>query len=305
MATQRAYTDWISYNLELEGRPLSINKVLVVGLGMMGHGIAQTCAQSGLTTFVYDSSEGARQRGVDRISEQIVGRIKKGKLTEEEGQATLARVIPVSSFAEAKEADLVVEAVFENLELKQEVFRALDQVMPAATIFASNTSALPISPMAAVTQRPERVIGVHFHSPVVVMRLVEVIRGLRTSDETFAAVQEFLQKVQKSPVEVKKDSPGFITNRVYMPMFNEAVWTVYEGVATAEDVDQAMRDGFNFPMGPLQLGDFVGLDTMLHILEDLNERCGGNKFIPCPLHRSLVASGYLGRKSGRGFYAYE
>lgn len=284
---------------------MSIEKVLVVGLGMMGHGIAQTSAQAGLTTYVYDSNEDSRNRGVARIAEQITGRVKKGKLTEEEGQGILNLIVPVSSFEEAKVADLVIEAVFEDLDLKREVFRALDKVMPEKTIFASNTSALPISPMAAVTQRPERFIGVHFHSPVVVMRLVEVIRGLRTSDETLAAVQEFLQRVQKSPVEVKKDSPGFITNRVYMPMFNEAVWTVYEGVSTPEDVDQAMRDGFNFPMGPLQLGDFVGLDTMLHILEDLNEKCGGNKFLPCPLHRSLVASGYLGRKSGRGFYVYE
>ena len=272
---------------------------------MMGHGIAQTSAQAGFTTYVYDSNEESRNRGVARIAEQITGRVKKGKLTEEEGQRILNLIVPVSSFEEAKKADLVIEAVFEDLDLKREVFRALDKVMADHTIFASNTSALPISPMAAVTQRPDRFIGVHFHSPVVVMRLVEVIRGLRTSDETLAAVQEFLQKVQKSPVEVKKDSPGFITNRVYMPMFNEAVWTVYEGVSTAEDVDQAMRDGFNFPMGPLQLGDFVGLDTMLHILEDLNEKCGGNKFLPCPLHRSLVASGYLGRKSGRGFYVYE
>ena len=290
--------------LQEKGKQLSIEKVLVVGMGMMGHGIAQTSAQAGLTTYVYDNDQASISRGVDRINEQVNGRVKKGKLSEAEGQEIMARVIPVSRFEEAKDADLVIEAVFENLDVKREVFRALDQVMPEGTIFASNTSALPISPMAAVTQRPDRFIGVHFHSPVVVMRLVEVIRVLRTSDETLAAVQEFLQKVQKSPVEVKKDSPGFITNRVYMPMFNEAVWTVYEGVATAEDVDQAMRDGFNFPMGPLQLGDFVGLDTMLHILEDLNEKCGGNKFIPCPLHRSLVASGYLGRKSGRGFYVY-
>jgi 3-hydroxybutyryl-CoA dehydrogenase len=271
---------------------------------MMGHGIAQTSAQAGLTTYVYDNDEKSRDRGVARISEQVMGRVSKGKLTEEQAQKILGRIIPVSRFEEAKNADLVIEAVFEDLDLKREVFRALDKVMPDATIFASNTSALPISPMAAVTQRPDRFIGVHFHSPVVVMRLVEVIRGLRTSDETLEAVQGFLQRVQKSPVEVKKDSPGFITNRVYMPMFNEAVWTVYEGVATVEDVDQAMRDGFNFPMGPLQLGDFVGLDTMLHILEDLNEQCGGNKFIPCPLHRSLVASGYLGKKSGQGFYSY-
>ncbi len=283
---------------------MSIENVLVVGLGMMGHGIAQTSAQAGLTTYVYDNDEKSRDRGVARISEQVMGRVSKGKLTEEEAEKILGRIIPVSGFEEAKNADLVIEAVFEDLDLKREVFRALDKVMPDATIFASNTSALPISPMAAVTQRPDRFIGVHFHSPVVVMRLVEVIRGLRTSDATLEAVQGFLQKVQKSPVEVKKDSPGFITNRVYMPMFNEAVWTVYEGVATVEDVDQAMRDGFNFPMGPLQLGDFVGLDTMLHILEDLNEQCGGNKFIPCPLHRSLVASGYLGRKSGQGFYSY-
>ncbi len=279
--------------------------MLVVGLGMMGHGIAQTSAQAGLTTFVYDTNEGARNRGVERITDQVMGRVAKGKLNQDEAETILGRIIPVSNFDEAKEADLVIEAVFEDLDLKRDVFRALDKVMPERTIFASNTSALPISPMAAVTQRPERFIGVHFHSPVVVMRLVEVIRGLRTSDETLAAVQEFLQKVQKSPVEVKKDSPGFITNRVYMPMFNEAVWTVYEGVSTAADVDQAMRDGFNFPMGPLQLGDFVGLDTMLHILEDLHEKCGGNKFLPCPLHRSLVASGYLGRKSGQGFYVYE
>ncbi len=283
---------------------MSIENVLVVGLGMMGHGIAQTSAQAGLTTYVYDNDEKSRDRGVARISEQVMGRVSKGKLTEEEAEKILGRIIPVSGFEEAKNADLVIEAVFEDLDLKREVFRALDKVMPDATIFASNTSALPISPMAAVTQRPDRFIGVHFHSPVVVMRLVEVIRGLRTSDATLEAVQGFLQRVQKSPVEVKKDSPGFITNRVYMPMFNEAVWTVYEGVATVEDVDQAMRDGFNFPMGPLQLGDFVGLDTMLHILEDLNEQCGGNKFIPCPLHRSLVASGYLGRKSGQGFYSY-
>lgn len=284
---------------------MSIQSVFVVGLGMMGHGIAQTTAQSGLQTYVYDSDPQARQRGVGRIAKQVEGRVAKGKLAKDEADAIMARIVPVSSFEEAKDADLVIEAVFEDLELKREVFRELDRVMSPRTIFASNTSALPISPMAAVTRRPERFIGVHFHSPVVVMKLVEVIRGLLTDDETLSQIMEFLSAVHKSPVEVMKDAPGFITNRVYMPMFNEAVWSVYEGVATVESVDQAMRDGFNFPMGPLQLGDFVGLDTMLHILEDLHARCGGNKFLPCPLHRSLVAAGYLGLKAGRGFYAYE
>lgn len=283
---------------------MSIKSVLVVGMGMMGHGIAQSAAQAGFKTFVYDSSEAALKRGLGWIEQSLQGRVQKGKLSQEQMQQMLQNLVPVASFAEARDADLVIEAVFENLDLKRQVFAELDGVMAPHTILASNTSALPITPMAAATKRPERFIGIHFHSPVVVMKLVEVIRGLLTDDATYATVQDFVRALGKSPVEIKKDVPGFITNRVYMPMFNEAVWTVYEGVATVEDVDRAMRDGFNFPMGPLQLGDFVGLDTMLHILEDLHQRCGGNKFLPCPLHRSLVAAGHLGRKSGRGFYTY-
>jgi 3-hydroxybutyryl-CoA dehydrogenase len=284
---------------------LEIKQVSVIGAGQMGSGIAQVTAQAGFDVTLLDTTETLVQKGLERISSNLNRSLAKGKINEEDRDALLSRIRTTTRLEEAtKEADLVIEAVVENMEVKADVFRKLDALCPPHTILASNTSSLPITEIAAVTKRPEKVIGMHFMNPVSVMKLVEVIRGLATADEVFAAVESMAIRLGKVPVEVN-DYPGFVSNRILMPMINEAIYAVYEGVATPEAIDQVMKLGMNHPMGPLTLADFIGLDTCLYIMETLYEGFGDSKYRPCPLLRKYVKAGWLGRKSGRGFYVYE
>lgn len=284
---------------------MEIKQITVIGAGQMGSGIAQVAAQAGFQVTLLDVSEAFVTRGIERIANQLERGVAKGKWTAQEKDAVLSRIKPAVQLEEAaKEADMVIEAVIEKMEVKTDLFRQLDQNCPAHTILASNTSSLPITEIAAVTSRPERVIGMHFMNPVPVMKLVEIIRGLATEDEVYGMVKELAEAMGKVPVEVN-DFPGFVSNRILMPMINEAIYAVYEGVAKPEAVDQVMKLGMNHPMGPLTLADFIGLDTCLYIMETLYEGFGDSKYRPCPLLRKYVKAGWLGKKSGRGFYQYE
>ena len=271
--------------------------VLVVGAGQMGGGIAQVVAASGRSVSLHDAAPGAVERGLEAMSRSL------GKLAEKGGpdpDEVLARVQPAQGFVEA---DLMIEAVVEDPEIKEQVFRAADKVLPPEAILASNTSSIPITSLAAATGRPERVIGMHFFNPVPVMGLVEVVRGLETSDETAAAISELARELGKTPAEAR-DFPGFVSNRILMPFVNEAAFALMEGVADAESIDTIARLGFNHPIGPLALADLIGLDTCLAIMEVLHEGLGDQRYAPCPLLRQYVQAGRLGRKSGRGFYEY-
>ncbi len=283
---------------------MAINKVLVVGLGQMGYGIAEVCIQNGFETYAYDISKEAAERGLKGIDKDLSKLVDRGKLSDADKQAMLARIKVVESIEQARDVDLVIEAVFEDLELKKKVFADLGRVMNPKTILGSNTSSLPATPMSAATGRPDKFIIIHFHQPPTIMKLIELVRALDTSDETTEAAKEFCQKINKTVVEVKKDCPGFLTNRTMMALLNEVYYCLYEGICTPEDMDTAFKAGFNWPMGPVELSDFIGLDTCLHILEGLHQARGGDKFIPCPLLSNMVAAGYLGRKGGRGFYTY-
>ena len=283
---------------------MTIKKVMVIGAGQMGSGIAQVCAQSGFDVLLNDMNKEALDKGMNRIEKLLAKSVEKERMTESDKEATMSRLKPSSTLEDAKDCDLVIEAVVENMDVKTSVFQQLDEITPKHAILASNTSSLPITEICAVTKRPEQVIGMHFMNPVPVMKLVEVIRGLQTSDETFTKIDEMAKQLNKTSVEVN-DFPGFVANRVLMPMINEAVYTVYEGVASVEDVDTVMKLGMNHPMGPLTLADFIGLDTCLYIMEVLHEGLGDSKYRPCPLLRKYVSAGWLGRKSGRGFYTYD
>lgn len=281
-----------------------IQKVMVVGAGQMGSGIAQVCAQAGYDVLLNDMNEDALSKGMSRIEGLLARAVEKERMTEEEKQATMGRLTASSTLNDAKDCDLVIEAVVENMDVKTSVFKQLDEIAPKHAILASNTSSLPITDICAATNRPDQVIGMHFMNPVPVMQLVEVIRGLQTSDDVYQQIADMCVKLNKTSVEVN-DFPGFVANRILMPMINEAVYTVYEGVASVEDVDAVMKLGMNHPMGPLTLADFIGLDTCLSIMEVLHEGLGDSKYRPCPLLRKYVSAGWLGRKSGRGFYQYE
>ncbi|MCS1352350.1 3-hydroxybutyryl-CoA dehydrogenase [Mechercharimyces sp. CAU 1602] len=284
---------------------MSIRRITVIGAGQMGGGIAQVGAQAGYEVTLHDMNAKALAQGMEAIHKRLTRAVEKGKMNIEARDATLERLTSSPDLTEAaQEADIVIEAIVENMEVKTEIFRNLDVICPAHTILASNTSSLPITEIAASTKRPERVIGMHFMNPVPVMKLVEVIRGLATTDEVYHTVEMLAKQMQKEPVEVN-DFPGFVSNRVLMPMINEAIYTVYEGVATPEAVDQVMKLGMNHPMGPLTLADFIGLDTCLYIMETLYEGFGDSKYRPCPLLRKYVKAGWLGKKSGRGFYVYD
>jgi 3-hydroxybutyryl-CoA dehydrogenase len=277
--------------------------VAVLGAGTMGNGIAQVFAQRGHEVRLRDLSREILDRGLAAIDRSLTRLADKGKLRPEDRDSTLARIRPVTDLEAAAEAGLVVEAVVEKLEVKSELFREIDRLAPPGAILASNTSSISITRLGAATGRPEQVIGMHFMNPVPLMALVEVIRGQATSDATTATVVELAKALGKVPVEVN-DYPGFVSNRVLMPMINEAVYAVFEGVATAEAVDQVMKLGMNHPMGPLTLADLIGLDVCLDILEVLHAGLGDPKYRPCPLLRRMVDAGWLGRKSGRGFYTY-
>lgn len=280
-----------------------IKKIGVVGAGQMGAGIAQVAAMNGLSIILNDVSEACLKGGIERIEKSLSIFLKKGRITHEEKEATLGRIETTVQLKAVQSADYVVEAVFENQSLKLDVFRQLDEICGAGVTLASNTSSIPITLIAAATKRPTEVIGMHFMNPVPLMKLVEVIRGLSTSDKTFETTCELAVKLKKTPVAVN-DSPGFISNRILMPMINEAIFALYEGVGTTEAIDSVMKLGMNHPMGPLALADLIGLDTCLSILDVLHEGFGDPKYRPCALLRKYVDAGYLGRKTGRGFYTY-
>jgi 3-hydroxybutyryl-CoA dehydrogenase len=285
------------------GVRMKIEKVMVVGAGQMGSGIAQVCAQGGYQVYFNDLKTEFVERGLGVIQKNLSRQVDKGRMSEEEKQVVLKRITASTDLNDAAGMDLVIEAATENMEIKAKIFAQLDQIAPPETILASNTSSLPITEIAAVTNRPEKVIGMHFMNPVPVMKLVEIIRGLATADEVYFAIEDMTRTLSKVPVEVN-DFPGFVANRILMPMINEAIYTLYEGVASIEDIDKVMKLGMNHPMGPLTLADFIGLDTCLYIMETLHDGFGDDKYRPCPLLRKYVKAGWLGRKSGRGFYQY-
>lgn len=283
---------------------MSIQNVMVIGAGQMGGGIAQVMAAAGHKTYLNDKSEEIVNNRIVFIKKLLTKDVTKGKITEEKKQATLSNLIPSTDLHDAADCDLVVEAIVENMEIKGRVFSTLDGVCKPSCILASNTSSLPVSEIAAYTKRPEKVIGMHFMNPVPVMKLVEIIRGLATSDETYDVIRDECIVLNKTSVEVR-DVPGFVSNRVLEVMVNEAISCVYEGVATPEDIDTVMKLGMGHPMGPLELADFIGLDTVLAILDAMYEGYGNPKYHPCPLLKQYVRSGWLGKKSGRGFYKYD
>ncbi|MBS3947269.1 MAG: 3-hydroxybutyryl-CoA dehydrogenase [Dethiobacter sp.] len=283
---------------------MEIKKIMVLGAGQMGGGIAQVAAQAGYQVVLRDVKEEFVQRGLKVIAKNLQRSVEKGRLAAEEMAAILARISPTLSLEDGHDVDLVIEAIIEDVALKKETFAALDAICPPQAILASNTSSVPITQIAASTKRPEKVIGMHFMNPVPVMKLVEVIRGIATSDETCLVITDLSKKLGKVPVEVN-DFPGFVSNRVLLPMINEAVYCLMEGVGSAEGIDTVMKLGMNHPMGPLELADLIGLDTCLAIMEVLYDGFKDSKYRPCPLLRKYVAAGWLGRKTGRGFYIYE
>jgi 3-hydroxybutyryl-CoA dehydrogenase len=280
-----------------------IQRIGVVGAGTMGHGIAQVAAQAGYRVTLVDVSAQALEKGLAAVERSLGKLADKGKISAGDKDAARGRLSGGTALADLADADLVVEAVVERLEVKRQVFSELDATCPPHAILSSNTSSISITKLAAGTARPDRVIGMHFMNPVPLMQLVEVIRGLATSQETYGAVEAAARKMGKTPVEVH-DAPGFVSNRVLMPMINEAVFCLHEGVGEAEAIDQVMKLGMNHPMGPLALADLIGLDVCLDILRVLHDGFGDPKYRPCPLLVKMVDAGYLGRKSGRGFYSY-
>ncbi len=282
---------------------MKIQRVMVVGSGLMGSGITQVLAQTGYQVVMNDIKEEFVQRGLALITKQLDRDIQKGRRTEAEKAIIVSRIEVSTNLEDAKNVQLVIEAATENKEIKLGIFRKLDEIAPKNAILASNTSSLSITDIAAATNRPKKVIGMHFFNPVPLMKLVEVIRGLATSEETFSTVEDLAKEMKKVPVAIK-DYPGFAVNRILIPMINEAIYAVYEGIVTPEGIDEVMKLGANHPMGPITLADYIGLDTCLAIMEVLYEGFGDPKYRPCPLLRKYVEAGWLGVKTGRGFYVY-
>ncbi len=282
---------------------MAIKKIGVIGAGTMGHGISLVAAKAGFDVIIQDIKDEFVNKGLSRIEKFLNRSVEKGKMTETEKKKILSKIKGTTKLADLKDADLVVEAIFEDVNVKKDIFKNLDKICKKETLFASNTSTIPITDLASVTSRPESFIGMHFMNPVPLMKLVEVIRGLRTSDQTAKIIKELAEQMGKIPVEVN-DGPGFVSNRVLFAMINEAMFCLQDGTGTAESIDSVMKLGMNHPMGPLELADLIGLDVSLNILNVLYDGFNDSKYRPCPLLKKMVQAGYLGRKSGKGFYDY-